>query len=112
MQDEQGAFYLTPYGFDGNRVAATALAWRDIASLLHQAKARVVVILDACHAGLSGSEGRGTNDDAVAALVAGEHSPMLVLAASKGRQVSYEGPNWDGGAFTYCVDIGAENEES
>jgi hypothetical protein len=103
LQDEQGAYYLTPYGFDDNRVAATALAWRDIASLLHQAKARVVVILDACHAGLSGSAGRGTNDDAVAALVAGEHSPMLVLAASKGRQVSYEGPNWDGGVFTYAL---------
>ena len=28
---------------------------------------------------------------------------MLVLAASKGRQVSYEGPNWDGGVFTYAL---------
>jgi Caspase domain len=103
LQDDQGAYYLTPYGFDDRRVAETALAWRDIAALLHSAKARVIVILDACHAGLSGSEGRSTNDDAVAALVAGEHSPMLVLAASKGRQVSYEGPNWDGGVFTYAL---------
>ena len=102
LQDE-GAYYLTPYGFDEARIADTALAWRDIANLLHAAKARVIVILDACHAGLSGSEGRGTNDDAVAALVGGEHPPMLVLAASKGRQLSYEGANWDGGVFTYAL---------
>ena len=63
----------------------------------------IVHLANARHAGLSGSQGRSTNDDAVAALVAGEHSPMLVLAASKGRQVSYEGPNWDGGVFTYAL---------
>jgi hypothetical protein len=103
LQDDQGAYYLTPYGFDETRIAETALAWREVAGLLHAAKARVIVILDACHAGLSGSEGLGTNDDAIAELIAGEHPPMLVLAASKGRQLSYEGRQWGGGVFTYAL---------
>jgi hypothetical protein len=60
----------------------------------------VVVILDACHSGLSGAEGLGTNDDAVASLLAGTHARMLVLAASKGRQYSYEDPKWGGGLHT------------
>jgi Caspase domain len=102
-QNKQGAYYLTPYGFDTARVADTALAWREIASLLHAAKARVIVILDACHAGLSGTEGLSTNDEAVSALLSGEHPPMLVLAASKGRQLSFEGQDWDGGVFTYAL---------
>ena len=52
---------------------------------------------------MSGVEGLGTNDDAVAALVAGEHPPMLVLAASKGRQGSYEGSQFGGGVFTSAL---------
>ena len=28
---------------------------------------------------------------------------MLVLAASKGRQFSYEDPKWGGGAFTHAL---------
>jgi uncharacterized caspase-like protein len=63
----------------------------------------VVVILDACHSGLSGAEGLGTNDDAVSSLLSGAHAPMLVLAASKGRQYSYEDPKWGGGAFTHAL---------
>ena len=97
------AYYLTPYGFDLNRIAETAIAWHDIAALLHKARSRVIVVLDACHAGLSGREGLGTNDDAVGALLAGEHPPMLVLAASKGRQDSLEDSRWDGGLFTYAL---------
>ena len=30
-------------------------------------------------------------------------APMLVLAASKGRQFSYEDPKWGGGAFTHAL---------
>jgi hypothetical protein len=95
-----GRYFVTPADYDVARPAETGLAWADIAALLHGAKSRVIVILDSCHAGLSGVEGFGTNDDAVDALLSGAHPPMLVLAASKGRQFSYEGPKWGGGVFT------------
>ncbi len=99
-QDQNGRYFVTPADFDVARPAETGLAWADVAALLHGAKSRVIVILDACHAGLSGVEGLGTNDDAVNALLSGAHPPMLVLAASKGRQYSYEGSKWGGGVFT------------
>ena len=92
-QDQNGRYFVTPADFDATRPAETGLAWTDVAALLREAKSRVIIILDACHAGLSGVEGLGTNDDAVDALLSGAHPPMLVLAASKGRQFSYEGPN-------------------
>jgi Caspase domain len=99
-QDQNGHYFVTPADFDGTRPAETGLAWSDVAALLRGAKSRVIIVLDACHAGLSGVEGLGTNDDAVNALLSGAHPPMLVLAASKGRQFSYEGPKWGGGVFT------------
>ena len=101
--DAPEGYYLTPSGFDERRIADTALAWRDVAEIIRRAKSRVIVILDACHAGLTGQQGLGTNDQALAALISGAHPPMLVLAASKGRQSSYEAQRWDGGAFTFAL---------
>ena len=112
QMQEDGRYYLTPYGFETTRSADTALAWREIADLLHKAKSRVIVILDACQAGLSGTDGLGTNDQAIGALLAGDHPPMLVLAASKGRQASFEDQKWDGGVFTYALIEALQSKRS
>ena len=53
--------------------------------------------------GLSGAQGMATNDDMVQALVSGAKAPMVVLAASKGREDAQEGPAWGGGVFTYAL---------
>ena len=103
VKGDDGHYYLTPAGYNSDDSKGTGLSWTQIASILGRAKARVVVILDSCHSGLSGAEGLGTNDDAVASLLTGARAPMLVLAASKGRQYSYEDPKWGGGAFTYAL---------
>src|SRR5262245_9023298 len=92
-----------PFGYRIDDPRGSGLSWTQLSSILGRAKARVVVILDACHSGLSGAEGLGTNDDAVASLLTGLRAPMLVLAASKGRQYSYEDPKWGGGAFTHAL---------
>jgi uncharacterized caspase-like protein len=103
VKGTDGHYYLTPAGFRSDDPAGTGLSWARISSILGAARARVVVILDACHSGLSGAEGLATNDDAVSSLLAGTRAPMLVLAASKGRQFSYEDPKWGGGAFTHAL---------
>jgi hypothetical protein len=84
-------------------IERTGLPWSQISAILGQTKARAVVILDSCHSGLSGAEGLATNDDAVKGLLSGSHAPVLVLAASKGRELSFEGRNWQGGVFTYAL---------
>ncbi len=103
VKGDDDHYYLTPAGYDSNDAKGTGLSWSRISAILGRAKARVVVILDSCHSGLSGAEGLGTNDDAVASLLTGVRAPMLVLAASKGRQFSYEDPKWGGGAFTHAL---------
>jgi uncharacterized caspase-like protein len=102
-------YYLTPYGFHSNRIAETGLAWSQLAIALSQSKVRVIVLLDACHSGFAGSQGSSTsNDAAVAALLRGTSAPIVVFAAAKGRQYSFEDgvgrpPRWGGGVFTHAL---------
>ncbi len=102
-QGQDGRYYLIPSNIDLNSIEKTALPWARVAGALGRTKARAIVILDACHSGLSGAEGLATNDDAVKGLLSGSRAPLLVLAASKGRQLSFEGRDWQGGVFTYAL---------
>jgi uncharacterized caspase-like protein len=97
------AYYLTAAGFRSTDFQRTGLSWSEIAKVLGSAKARILVLLDACHSGLAGSEGFATNDDVASALLHGARAPMLLLAASKGRQPSLEDPQWGGGIFTHAL---------
>jgi hypothetical protein len=103
VKGDEGKLYLTPAEYRTDDVTGTGLAWSEVAKILSSARARVIVFLDACHAGLSGAESASTNDDAVQALLSGARSPMLVFAASKGRQLSHEGGLWNGGLFTHAI---------
>ncbi|WP_439617738.1 caspase family protein [Shinella sp.] len=81
----------------------TALAWSDVAAGLSKAKGTVVILLDACHTGLAGSSAFATNDDVAGALLTSAGAPMVVLAASKGRQVALESAGKGGGVFTSAI---------
>jgi hypothetical protein len=102
VRGDDGHFYLTPAGFRSGDSARTGLAWSRIAAVLDKSKARIIVVLDACHSGLSGAGGLATNDQIAEALSTIE-VPMLVLAAAKGRQYAYEHQKWGGGVFTYAL---------
>lgn len=112
VQGADGHYYLAPSGFKIEDPIATGLSWSKLAQILGRSKARIILVLDACHSGLSGSEGLASNDQAAAALLSGTRAPMLVLAASKGREKSYEGKRWGGGAFTYALSQVLKNDSS
>ena len=112
VQGSDGHYYLAPSGFKIEDTVETGLSWSQLAQILGRSKARIILVLDACHSGLSGSEGLATNDQAAAALLSGTHAPMLVLAASKGREESYEDKRWGGGVFTYALSQVLKNESS
>ena len=108
MQGGDGQLYLTPSGFQSANPVKTGLAWSRIAPVLRCSPARVLVALDACHAGAAGMSGVASNDDAVSVLLSGRQAPMIVFAASKGRQFSHEDKpgspvRWSGGVFTYAL---------
>jgi uncharacterized caspase-like protein len=97
-----GRYFLAVSETDPDRLAETAIDWQATARLLGTAKGRVIVVLDACHSGQTGLIDN-TNDGAVAALTGAASAPMVVLAASKGRQLSEEMPRGGGGVFTQTL---------
>ncbi len=104
VRGSDGAYYLATSRTDANDPAPNALRWTMLKSLLSRSRARVVVLLDACHSGLAGAEAFATNDGAVAEIISGSSVPMLVLAASKGRQFSEERASLNGGVFTRAIE--------
>src|SRR4029077_7598531 len=63
---------------------------------------RVIVLLDVCHAGVS--DRLATNDDAASQLVTASGASMIILSASKGRQLSEEDTSTGGGRFSVTID--------
>ncbi|HEV2153003.1 caspase family protein [Bradyrhizobium sp.] len=102
LLDRAGKFYLATRETSLGRLADTAASWDDIVREIDGSKARVLVFIDACHSG--SIEGAATNDDAVRHLIAGR-AALTVLAASKGRQFSNEGQEWDGGGGAFTVRL-------
>lgn len=100
-KDDQ--FYLATHEIDPRDLEGTGLAWVRIADVLKQSKARMIIVIDACHSGGAGADAFAANDDAVKALVSNIEVPMLVFAASKGRQQAYEHPDVGGGYFTRAL---------
>lgn len=84
-------------------IDGTSLEFDAVVSRLARARARAIVLLDACHAGASGQSG-AANDVAVRQLLSGSGSGIVVLAASKGRQLSEETAARGGGRFSVAID--------
>jgi hypothetical protein len=128
-EDDTLVFFFAGHGVDGaqlgqpsaglvlatNRtvmsdIAKTSVLWTDLASLFSVSKGTVIVVLDACQSGIAGREAFSTNDDVVSALFTKAGAPLIVLAASKGRQESEEVANGGGGKFTNAIVAAITNE--
>ena len=66
---------------------------------MSRSKARVLVLLDACHAGFAASVAVVRQDAAIDRLWSWQGPPIVILAASKGREQSLEDAG-QGGLFT------------
>ncbi len=99
---DDGRYFMALSQSDPDRLPETAFDWQTMADILSQARGRVIVIIDACHSGQTGTV-QGTNDAAVASLATKTAAPMVVFAASKGRQSSEEMAGQSGGVFTQTL---------
>ena len=91
-----------------------ALDWNRAAAVLAESRAKVIVLLDACHSGFASQETVVPNDAYAAALMHNHKAGMAVLAASKGREFSQEREGLEGGhgLFTYAVARALDSDRS
>lgn len=76
---------LTPHG-----AAAGGIGWDRIEAILRAARGRVVLLLDACHSGHVSTELIAPNEDLATRLAQDNRAGVLIFAASRGSQYSYE----------------------
>jgi len=97
-----GRFYVATYDTVLKRATETALSWSDIADAIRESRGTVIVLLDTCHSGLASGKLAASVDEAVSSLMTNFGAPIVILAASKGRQLSEESRT-KGGAFTNAL---------
>jgi uncharacterized caspase-like protein len=85
-------------------VERTSLSFEVVAERLRKAKAKVILFLDVCHAGLAEQATVATNEDAVANLVTDNGTSMIIFSASKGKQCSEEAVASGGGRFSVASE--------
>ena len=103
-----GRYYLLPHDTDArtpSRIKSSALSVAELrAELMALAeRARVLVLLDACHAGAVSGDGTALGADANVLRTALAATNITVLTSSDGTEVSREDPAWENGAFTRAL---------
>jgi hypothetical protein len=106
MPDPEGRHYLIPYDAERDRLRATALWNQDFSASLAEINTnRLVVFLDACHAGAIGmrgvKSGEGLQPYAPPALGMGKG--RFLIASCGQRESSYEWKEGKNSIFTKCL---------
>lgn len=86
-----GSVFLTSGASLGAASAKrNGVGWDRLSEALGKARGRVLVLLDACHSGHLSTENVVPNDALARQLSAGDRTGVLVYAAARGHQLSYE----------------------
>ena len=103
VTDAQGGFHFLPADASlvEDELSATSLNGIVIRENLRTIKAKVLLFMDACHAGSSIEGGQGRADmTGFANDLSQDSNGVVMFASSTGRQVSFEDFRWENGAFT------------
>jgi WD40 repeat protein len=107
VQTPDQDYFYAPADFDPARQRATGVDYRAIRGALDKFSTsgnKVLFFVDTCYpGGALGSNLAASNGPAFAAVLSRSDSGIVVLSASKGDQLSYEGPQWQDGAFTKAL---------
>ena len=104
-KDEAGDYYLVPVDADPHELLTTGIAAAQFKSALYAIPGRLLVMLDACHAGSLGGERRKSApapDDLYRDL-ADDELGLLLMCSSLGREYSLESDEHQHSYFTLAV---------
>lgn len=105
-KDSDGNFYLIPADFDSEDLFASAVSGDQVKSSIASLPGRVLVLLDACHAGTVGGDKRRAGgslaDDLVRDLVTDDYG-VVVMCSAMGREFAHESDSVEHGYFTLAL---------
>lgn len=106
-KDETGTFYLLPCDVDTEQpLILSAVSDAQVKGFLQGIPGRLLVLLDACHAGTLGGDrrknARSLTDDLVRDLSNDDYG-VVVMASSMGREFSLENAAKRSGMFTFAI---------
>jgi WD40 repeat protein len=104
--DSDGNFYLLPVDVDTDDLLSTGVPGDQVKKTLASIPGKVVVLLDACHAGaVDGPQrrsGGSLTDDLVRDLVTDDYG-VIVMCSAMGREYALEGRDVQHGFFTLAI---------
>jgi hypothetical protein len=105
-KDHDGTFYLLPVDVDMEDLLSTAVPGDQVKRTLSGIPGRIVLLLDACHAGAVEGESRraagALTDDLVRDLATDDYG-VIVMCSAMGREFSLESPRVQHGYFTLAL---------
>jgi uncharacterized caspase-like protein len=101
IRGTDGQFYFLRQDTNLDRLSQTSNSWSGLMSAIASTKGRVFLFLDACHSGQAGR--LLANDDLVTTIRVSSNASVFVIAASKGRQRSWENAAGHAGYFGSAI---------
>lgn len=95
-----GKYYLAGHDLDVNAIARTGIAWAEVEAALLSSAGTVVLFLDACH---SGAANLAASNEAAFDSSVGVQRSIVLFAASKARELSYEASGESRGVFSLAI---------
>ncbi|MCA9111366.1 MAG: caspase family protein, partial [Planctomycetaceae bacterium] len=113
-RDETGKFYLMPSDVDTSQPLVLSGVDEDqVKGILQGIPGRLLMMLDACHAGVIGGDRRKNSTSLVDDLVrelSNDDYGVIVMASSMGREYSLESPDNKSGMFTLALCEGLDGK--
>jgi len=124
LTDFDGTLYYLCYDTDIKNLRGTGFSDNELTDILNKntQAGKIVIYLDACHAGLSGLSQRYAKrgigvyevneriNSLATALSKTAGTGVVTFSASSFTGYSLEDPKWNGGIFTHCLVTGLEGE--
>jgi WD40 repeat protein/uncharacterized caspase-like protein len=98
LKDGKMVFLTSRAGTTASSARQNGIGWDRVQALFEKSRGKILMLLDACHSGHVSIEQIVPNDALAAALAGKDRTGVLVFAASKGAQLSYELSTSRGGA--------------
>jgi WD40 repeat protein len=96
-------FYLVTYDFNGEDPGRTGLSGEIFKDRLNNMPGRLVAILDACHSGMAGNDGKKPPAEELIRDLTAEDSGVIVMSASLGREYAAESKICKAGFYTLAL---------